>query len=125
MKSEDYYDRSSTEFYDESKLDPAIKGVVRLLRKAGFRTFSSCQGARYDVPHGSCPWVRIHPDRGKDCESTRVRLHDFLEQQGFVFFSTSVVYTEGVHRWCQKHVEVSFPIRIGRKNNLPRRKPRK
>ena len=76
-----------------SDLDPGIRDVVLLLRKAGFKTFTSCEGGRgHSFRHGTVGLVLEG-----DFRSFHKKLVRFLRSQGMENFTVSLVidYPEG------------------------------
>lgn len=72
---------------DPSDLDPGIRDSVLLLRKAGFKTFTSCEGGKgHSFRHGT---VGLELDG--DYRSFQKKLIRFLRSQGMENFTISLV----------------------------------
>ena len=84
---------ASTDNFDPDGLDDGIRDTVLLLRKAGFKTFTSCQGGR---GHSFREEVIGLALEGRYCDFER-RLVRFLRAQGMKEFSLSLMtdYTSG------------------------------
>ncbi|MGA2063234.1 MAG: hypothetical protein ABSG67_22415 [Thermoguttaceae bacterium] len=70
-----------------SDLDPGIRDVVLLLRKAGFKTFTSCEGGKgHPFRHETIGLVL-----DSHYHSFHKRLVKFLRSQGMQFFQINLV----------------------------------
>jgi hypothetical protein len=68
-------------------LDPGIRDAVLLLRQAGFRTFTSCEGGRgHSFPHET---IGLEPEGGY--AGFEKRLVAFLRSHGMQQFTVSLV----------------------------------
>ena len=69
------------------RLDPGIRDAVLLLQKAGFKTFTSCEGGRgHSFRHET---IGLELDR--DYRSFHKRLVKFLRSQGMRCFQVNLV----------------------------------
>ena len=94
-------------------LEERIAPLVLDLRKAGFRTFSSCAG--HD---GGDPWINIEARDRRDAARTQTAVVDFCEQQGLtvavgLFYSTAPHGPEGIYVernvWLRLEVYAGLP----------------
>jgi hypothetical protein len=82
-----------TDLADPAELDPLIRETVLLLRGAGFKTFSSCQGTKGHGYH--LPTVRMNVDEGASARQTRDRLIRFLADRQTTGFTVHCAYDYG------------------------------
>jgi hypothetical protein len=72
---------------DTTDLDPGIRDAVLLLREAGFKTFTSCEGGRgHSFRHET-----IGLELDGDYRSFQKKLVQFLRSQGMANFTVSLV----------------------------------
>ena len=75
---------------DTSDLDPGIRDAVLLLQKAGFKTFTSCEGGRgHSFRHET-----IGLELDGDYRSFQKRLVKFLRSQGMQCFQVNLVASQ-------------------------------
>jgi len=78
------------------ELDPGIRPVVVVLRKAGLNTVSSCQGGH--AYKNELPWVVIVPRRGEIPDVLRRKAAQALTKAGYHGFGILA----GMEWWYQK-----------------------
>lgn len=94
------------ELYDlnEAEIDEGILGAVKVLRAAGVKTFSSCQGGGYPFGHGySKPTICFDGD-----EAEGVRAYEVVEAAGFIPFQVARVFYKRGGTWYGDKWEMTF-----------------
>jgi len=92
--------------FDPSGLDAGIQEIVLLLRRAGYKTFTSCEGGRGHPFHEPTVGLRFKGDYFR----FRDHLVEFLYEQGRCFFEVTLV--SSYHRKTPERQTLRLPARL-------------